>query len=99
METGSRRGRARYVAGFFVLVILTALELGVIRRLDVEHAARVTALCGLAMAKVALLLWVFMDLRAQPRVVKVLALAPLLFAPGFTNVLMLDTVHRLVAAR
>jgi len=97
METAGRRGRGRYVAGFFVLVALTALELGVIRRPDVEHAARITALCGLAMAKVALLLWVFMDLRAQPRVVKVLALSPLLFAPGFTIVLMLDTVHRLVA--
>ena len=98
METAGRRGRARYIVGFFVLVVLTALELGVIRRVDVEHAARVTALCGLAMAKAALLVWVFMDLRAQPRVVKALALAPLLFAPGFTIVLMLDTVHR-VAAR
>ena len=47
------------------MVVLTALELAVIRRVDVEHAARITALCGLAMAKVALLLWVFMDLRAQ----------------------------------
>ena len=44
------------------------------------------------MAKAALLLWVFMDLRAQPRLVKVLALAPLLLAPGFTIVLMLDVV-------
>src|SRR4029079_19642669 len=98
METAGRRGRARYIVGFFVLVVLTALELGVIRRVDVEHAARVTELCELAMAKAARLVWVFMDLRAQPRVVKALALAPLLFAPGFTIVLMLDTVHR-VAAR
>src|SRR5581483_9950718 len=98
MEMVVSRGRARYVVGFLVLVILTALELGVIR-LDVEHAARVTALCGLAMAKVALLLWVFMDLRARPGLVKVLALAPLLMAPGFTIVLMLDAVYRVAAAR
>ncbi len=98
METARRRGRGRYVAGFVVLLILTALELGVIRRLDVERAARITALVGLAMAKVALLLWVFMDLRGQPRVVKALALGPLLFAPGFTIVLMLDAVHRMLAA-
>jgi len=99
METVVRRGRGRYVAGFFVLLILTALELGVIRRLDVERAARITALVGLAMAKAALLVWVFMDLRAQPRVVKALALAPLFFAPGFTIVLMLDVVYQVLAAR
>ena len=98
MEIAGRRGRARYFAGFLVLVMLTALELGVIR-LAVEHAARVTALCGLAMAKAALLLWVFMDLRERPRLVKVLALGPLLLAPGFTIVLMLDAVYRLAAAR
>ena len=98
MELSGRRGRARYVVGFLVLVILTALELGVIR-LDVEHAARVTALCGLAMAKLALLLWVFMDLRERPGLVKMLALAPLLMAPGFTIVLMLDVVHRAFGAR
>ena len=34
----------------------------------------------------------------SPRSVKVLALAPLLFAPGFTIVLMLDTVHRVGGA-
>jgi len=98
MEMAQRRGRARYVVGFLVLAMLTALELGAIRS-DLERAARITALCGLAMAKVGLLVWVFMDLRAQPRVVKVLALAPLLFAPGFTVVLMLDAVHRVLAAR
>jgi len=98
MEIAGRRGRARYFAGFLVLVMLTALELGVLR-LAVEHAARVTALCGLAMAKAALLLWVFMDLRERPRLVKVLALGPLLLAPGFTIVLMLDAVYRLAAAR
>ena len=98
METAHRRGRARYVVGFLVLLILTALELGVIR-LEVEHAARITALCGLAMAKAALLLWVFMDLRERPRLVKVLMLAPLLFAPGLTIVLMLDAVHRVLAVR
>ena len=98
MEASGRRTRAGYVTGLLVLVTLTALELGVIR-LDIEHAARVTALCGLAMAKVAMLLWVFMDLRAQSRLIQVLALAPLVAAPGFTIVLMLDVVHRTFGAR
>ncbi len=98
MDGVVRRGRAQYVAGFLVLVALTALELGVIR-LDVLRAARITALAGLAMAKAGLIVWVFMDLRAQPRVVQVLAFAPLLLAPGFTVVLMLDVVYRAAGAR
>jgi heme/copper-type cytochrome/quinol oxidase subunit 4 len=99
MEASGRRTRAGYVTGLLVLVTLTALELGVIRLESIEHAARVTALCGLAMAKVAMLLWVFMDLRAQSRLIQVLALAPLVAAPGFTIVLMLDVVHRTFGAR
>lgn len=98
MEAAGRRTRAGYVSGLLVLVTLTALELGVIR-LEIEHAARVTALCGLAMAKAAMLLWVFMDLRAQSRLIQVLALAPLVVAPGFAIVLMLDVVHRTFGAR
>lgn len=98
MEAGGRRTREGYVIGLLVLVTLTALELGVIR-LEIEHAARVTALCALAMAKAAMLLWVFMDLRAQPRLIQVLALAPLVVAPGFAIVLMLDVAHRTFGAR
>lgn len=98
MEAAGRRPRSGYVSALLVLVTLTALELGVIR-LEIDHAARVTALCGLAMAKAAVLLWVFMDLRARPRFIQVLALSPLLLAPGFTIVLMLDVVHRSFGAR
>jgi len=98
MEAASRRPRGGYVTGLLVLVTLTALELAVIR-LEIDHAARVTALCGLAMAKAATLLWVFMDLRAHSRLIKVLALSPLLLAPGFTIVLMLDVVYRNFGAR
>ena len=98
MEGAGRRSRTGHVSGLLVLVTLTALELGVIR-LEIEHAARVTALCALAMAKVAMLLWVFMDLRAQSRLVQLLALAPLVVAPGFAIVLMLDIVHRTFGAR
>jgi heme/copper-type cytochrome/quinol oxidase subunit 4 len=98
MEAAGRRTRTGYVTGLLVLVTLTALELGVIR-LEIEHAARITALCGLAMAKAAMLLWVFMNLRAQSRLVQVLALAPLVAAPGFAIVLMLDVVHRTFGAR
>jgi heme/copper-type cytochrome/quinol oxidase subunit 4 len=98
MEAAGKRTRGGHVSGLLVLVTLTALELGVIR-LEIEHAARVTALCGLAMAKAAMLLWVFMDLRAQSRLIQVLALAPLVVAPGFAIVLMLDVVHRTFGAR
>jgi caa(3)-type oxidase subunit IV len=94
----SPRRRAGYVGAFLVLVTLTALELTAIR-LDVERAARITALVGLAMAKAAILLWVFMDLRTQSRMLRVLALSPLVLAPGFTIILMLDAVHSVARGR
>lgn len=97
-EEQSPRRRSGYVGAFLVLLALTALELTVIR-LDVERAERITALAGLAMAKGAILLWVFMDLRARSRLLRVLALAPLVLAPGFTIVLMLDAVHRVAGGR
>jgi heme/copper-type cytochrome/quinol oxidase subunit 4 len=94
---GGRRG-LRYVLPFLVLVALTALELGAIR-FNIERAARVTALAGLAMAKAAVLLFVFMDLRSEARALKLLALVPMVLAPVLTVVLMLDAVFRVRAGR
>jgi caa(3)-type oxidase subunit IV len=94
---GGRRG-LRYLPAFLALVALTALELGAIR-FDNERAARITALAALAMAKAGVLLFVFMDLRSESRMLKLLALVPLVVAPMLTVVLMLDAVFRVRGAR
>jgi caa(3)-type oxidase subunit IV len=93
MDGEIHRPTWRYVAAFAALLALTALELSVIH-LPVDRAARITALCGLAMAKVGLVLLFFMDLRALPRLLRFTALVPLLAAPGFAVVLMLEAAFQ-----
>jgi cytochrome c oxidase subunit IV len=86
--------RARtYAAAFAALLALTALELTVIG-LDTGRAARITDLAGLAMTKAAVVLIFFMGLRAERRPLRFTALLPLLVAPGFAVVLMLEAAYR-----
>jgi caa(3)-type oxidase subunit IV len=92
------RGLRRHLMVFVALVALTILELAVIE-LDVGRAARITALCGLAMAKAAALLLFFMQLWTESRALRLTAALPLVLAPGLTIVLMLDAIFRLGAAR
>jgi len=89
------RPRAAYVVTFVALAAITLLEVGVARA-DASGAARVTALAGLAMAKAAALLLVFMHLRVESRALRLIAFAPIVIAPVFAVVLMLDTVFRVV---
>jgi caa(3)-type oxidase subunit IV len=84
---------------FLALLLLTTLELGVATRLDAERAIRITALCGLAIAKGTMLLWFFMHLGRQPLRLRLVVLTPLVFSAGLTVVLMLDAVVRLAGAR
>jgi hypothetical protein len=94
-DRASREGKSAlpHLLAFGALLALVALELVVVR-LDAERAERVTALAGLAMAKAALVLTVFMGLGRESRLVRATALAPLLLAPGFAVVLMLEAAFR-----
>ena len=91
MEGGNRNSQVVQV--FLALVTLTALEITVIR-FEISRAARITALVGLAMAKVGALLVYFLDLRSASRGFKLAAAVPLLLAPIVAVVLMIDAVHR-----
>jgi heme/copper-type cytochrome/quinol oxidase subunit 4 len=84
---------ARLLVPFAALIALTAFELVVIG-LPVERAARVTALVGLATTKAAVILLGFMGLRDEPRVMRLTIVAPLLIAPAFAVVLMLESAFR-----
>jgi cytochrome c oxidase subunit IV len=79
-------------AAFAALVALTAGEL-VVTGLAAGRAARITALAGLLMAKVGLVLAFFMHARASRRA-SALALGAIGFAAGSAVVLMLETVFR-----
>jgi heme/copper-type cytochrome/quinol oxidase subunit 4 len=81
------------VMGFAVVAALTAAELGVVG-LDVGRAARVTALCGLLLAKVGLVLKLFLRVGARRRDPR-FALGALFLASGFAVVLMLEMAFRM----
>jgi heme/copper-type cytochrome/quinol oxidase subunit 4 len=87
-----RRLRATAI-GFVAIVALTIAELTVIG-IDVDRAVRVTALCGLLMAKVGLVLMVFLRVRFRRRDPR-LAMAALFLAAGFAVVLMLEMAFRM----
>jgi len=80
------------VAAFIALVALASCELWVIG-LTAGRAARITALAGLLMAKVGLVLAFFMRGRANRRA-SWLVLTAIGLATGAAVVLMLDTVFR-----
>ena len=87
------RESLRYLTAFAAMVTITTLELVVIQ-LPVERAARITALCGLAATKAAVVLMAFMNLRGEARGLRLGVLAPMLLAPGFAVVLMLEAAFR-----
>ncbi len=89
----ARPATARLVAAFVALVALTSAELWVVVGLEAGRAARITALGGLLMAKVGLVLSFFMRARASRRA-SWLALVALAAAAGFAVVLMLEMVFR-----
>jgi hypothetical protein len=81
---------APLMAAFAALVVMTTGELMVVG-LAVGRAARITALAGLLMAKVGLVLSLFMRARAS-RHASWLALVSIGAAAGFAVVLMLEMV-------
>jgi caa(3)-type oxidase subunit IV len=88
-------GVARPWLVFLALAAITALELAVAgQHGGAGQAARVTALVGLAMAKVTLILFFFMRLRLESRALQLVALVPVVVPPLFAVVLMLDAVFR-----
>ncbi|HMF43911.1 MAG TPA: hypothetical protein VKQ32_24730 [Polyangia bacterium] len=79
-------------AAFSALIALTICEL-LVAGLAAERAARITALAGLLMIKVALVLSFFMQARKRRRS-SVGAFVSIAFAAGVAVVLMLETVFR-----
>jgi len=83
----------RLVLGLLALLALTALEVLVVG-LPVDRTARITALAGLAMTKVLVLLVGFMGIGRESRLLRFALLAPMLLASTFTVALMLDAAFR-----
>ena len=91
-DTAPRPETFPLLAVFALLAALTACELFV-AGMDAGRAARITALAGLLMAKVGLVLSFFMRARASRRAARLTLLA-IGVAAGVAVVLMLETVFR-----
>jgi caa(3)-type oxidase subunit IV len=83
---------------YLVLVTFTAMELSLVHA-GTDRALRVMALVGLAMAKGGAVLIYFMRLRSESALLRFVAAVPLVLAPAFAVVLMLDAVYRVAGAR
>jgi len=91
-DTASRPATFPLLAAFALLAALTACEL-VVPGMDAGRAARITALAGLVIAKVGLVLSYFMRARASRRAARLTLLA-IGVAAGVAVVFMLETVFR-----
>ena len=95
-SVNARSGALPIVAAFVALLALTSGELIVIG-LDAGRAARITALAGLLMAKVGVVMAFFMHARANRRA-SWFVLVAIGFAAGAGVVLMLETAYRVGVA-
>jgi len=92
----ARHGGREVVAVFAGLLVLTALELGVIRAPGVARAAVVAALVGLAVAKASFIALFFMHLRYETRILRFTVFGPLAAPAVYALVLMADAAWRLL---
>jgi len=84
---------SRLVLALMGLLVLTALEVVVVS-LPVDRTARITALAGLAMTKVLVVLTAFFRIRRESPLLRLALLVPLVAAPAFAVALMLDAAFR-----
>ena len=87
-----RTSTAGLVAGFGALLMLTTAEL-LVPGLAAGRSLRITALAGLLMAKIGVVLVAFLRVRANRRSTGLLA-AALVMAAGFAVVLMIESWYR-----
>lgn len=86
--------RKQYMMVFIALIVLTALELGVVY-MNVGRGLLITALVGLALAKAAAVAMYFMHLKEEAKWLKLTVGVPLLvFPPLYAFVLIAEALVR-----
>jgi len=92
----ARHGGKEAATVFAGLVLLTALELGVIRAPGVGRGPVVAALVGLAITKASLIALFFMHLRYETRILRFTVFGPLAAPAVYALALMADAAWRLL---
>ncbi len=86
--------RKKYLKVFFVLAVLTAIEIGVATVLKQQRGLMIALLVGLAGTKAAAVALYFMHLGDERRGLKLAVSIPMLFPPFAAVILMLEAIAR-----
>lgn len=82
-----------YIVMFFVLTVLTALEVG-LKYLPISHGLMVLGLIAFALAKASLVALYFMHLKAETRTMRLVVGIPLMFPALYALVLVYESLAR-----
>jgi caa(3)-type oxidase subunit IV len=85
--------RKEYIVVFFVLTILTAIEVG-IKYMSLTKSMMVTGLIALALAKATCVAMFYMHLKSETRTLKMVVGIPLLFPALYAAVLVAESIYR-----
>jgi caa(3)-type oxidase subunit IV len=85
--------KKEYIVVFFVLTILTAIEVG-IKYLHVGRSMMVAGLIALALAKAVTVAMFYMHLKSETRSLKLIIGIPMLFPALYAVVLIVESIAR-----
>src|SRR6266851_2493363 len=97
-HSATEHAEPNYIAIFWYLTVLTALELAVAYA-PIPHPLMVGGLVGLAWAKACLVAMYFMHLRFERRTLAIIAIVPILLVTELTFALLPDLTTRLFARK
>ena len=98
VHSATEHAEPNYIAIFWYLTVLTALELAVAYA-PIPHSLMVGGLVGLAWAKACLVAMYFMHLRFERRTLAIIAIVPILLVTELTFALLPDLTSRLFAGK
>ena len=85
--------RKEYIVIFFVLTVLTAIEVG-IKYMSVSRSMMITGLIALALAKAVCVALFYMHLKSETRSLKLVVGIPMLFPALYAVVLIVESIAR-----
>ncbi len=85
--------KKEYVVVFFVLTLLTGLEVG-LKYMNLSRTALIGGLIALALAKATAVALFFMHLKSETRTLKLVVGIPLLFPALYAIVLISESIYR-----
>ena len=87
-------GRKRYFQIFFILTVLTVLEVAVAKLLKQQRPLMISLLIGMAVSKACCVALYYMHLSSERRGLKLAVMLPMLFPPFAAVILIIEAMAR-----